>query len=683
MPVKSYVKNDNGGLDLKYSVPTESDLEETLKSYLPLTGGTLTGDLYTQNVIPTAANTYTLGTAASPYKTLYFGRVNDNVRLTVDNAGTPWLYTGNNGGFNLNGVLISRELRPSSSNTYDIGRSSSCWKDLYLSGNLSDGTNSVTIAEIQKKTGAFSWSMVTNDITYYPSVDYVCIGYLCPLDALYQEDSKADRVAYLSPSCVTIQYSTDGGTTWIDSGYGDASKRLLFGHKSGTYINVGRSSAGESITLTEDNKANYQTRIIINGLNDDRYCKIQSCYLYMTCPQRVSVQLKYTTYGAQDTEVLWRDWTELGGWSGPNKFPLVSKTAWGSNSSNHIYNLILYFKVTGTIRYPTNPGTIGDIRFYGDSAWGSKARVDSPYYKDEYGNIYPRNGFKKVSSLGTSSSFWNNIYGVTLYENGTSLSNKYQTKLSTSQLSAVNSGITSTKVSTYDGYSTTISNKADKTAAVNSLSVSGTTLSYKDVNGTQLGSVTLPSGGGSYTLPTATSSVLGGVKLGSNTVQTVAANSVSSVAERTYAVQKNSSGQMVVNVPWTDTVETNFEATFICSPSTYEAIFDDEYYYPEEFIQIVVTAFGTSTTSSDQSSLIIANSDGQAMVTYEPLYCGDQIVISLYYDGQSYTGGSCAMYSRATGTTRTNTSLYHFNESVVSVLLKGRAQYTITRYEVA
>lgn len=82
---------------------------------------------------------------------------------------------------------------------------------------------------------------------------------------------------------------------------------------------------------------------------------------------------------------------------------------------------------------------------------------------------------------------------MTLYENGTSLSNKYQTKLSTSQLSAVNSGITSTKVSTYDGYSTTISNKADKTAAVNSLSVSGTTLSYKDVNGTQLGSVTLPS----------------------------------------------------------------------------------------------------------------------------------------------------------------------------------------------
>ena len=49
----------------------------------------------------------------------------------------------------------------------------------------------------------------------------------------------------------------------------------------------------------------------------------------------------------------------------------------------------------------------------------------------------------------------------------------------------------------------------------------------------------------------ATSSLLGLVKLGSNTVQNTSANSVTSTASRTYAVQKNSSGQLVVNVPWT------------------------------------------------------------------------------------------------------------------------------------
>lgn len=48
----------------------------------------------------------------------------------------------------------------------------------------------------------------------------------------------------------------------------------------------------------------------------------------------------------------------------------------------------------------------------------------------------------------------------------------------------------------------------------------------------------------------ATSSTPGKVKLGSDTTQTVAAENVSSTASRTYAIQTNSNGQLVVNVPW-------------------------------------------------------------------------------------------------------------------------------------
>jgi len=51
-------------------------------------------------------------------------------------------------------------------------------------------------------------------------------------------------------------------------------------------------------------------------------------------------------------------------------------------------------------------------------------------------------------------------------------------------------------------------------------------------------------------LPTATASILGGVKLFSDTDQSVAANTVSATASRTYGIQFNSSDQMVVNVPW-------------------------------------------------------------------------------------------------------------------------------------
>ena len=54
----------------------------------------------------------------------------------------------------------------------------------------------------------------------------------------------------------------------------------------------------------------------------------------------------------------------------------------------------------------------------------------------------------------------------------------------------------------------------------------------------------------------ATDTATGGVQLFSNTDQSVAANTVSTTANRTYGLQLNSADQGVVNVPWTDTVYT-------------------------------------------------------------------------------------------------------------------------------
>lgn len=57
----------------------------------------------------------------------------------------------------------------------------------------------------------------------------------------------------------------------------------------------------------------------------------------------------------------------------------------------------------------------------------------------------------------------------------------------------------------------------------------------------------------SYSLPLMSTTQRGGAKLGNDTTQTVGANPVTTTVNRTYAVQKNASEQLVVNVPWIDT----------------------------------------------------------------------------------------------------------------------------------
>jgi len=68
---------------------------------------------------------------------------------------------------------------------------------------------------------------------------------------------------------------------------------------------------------------------------------------------------------------------------------------------------------------------------------------------------------------------------------------------------------------------------------------------------------------GTYVLPVATSTVLGGVKIADNTVQTTAANTITTTASRTYGSQLNSAGQLVVNVPWTNTTYSMMTSTVL------------------------------------------------------------------------------------------------------------------------
>ena len=133
--------------------------------------------------------------------------------------------------------------------------------------------------------------------------------------------------------------------------------------------------------------------------------------------------------------------------------------------------------------------------------------------------------------------------------------------------------------------------------------VDGATVSISGLNNSISTSVTNPTGSIfalGISLEAATATVRGGVELFSNTVQTVAANSVTTTASRTYGVQVNSDGQAVVNVPWTDN-SSSVEFVFAATSGSSSTVTNGG-------TMTFAAGSGITTTGSGSGTITIANS---------------------------------------------------------------------------
>ena len=102
-------------------------------------------------VVDTASNQEITGSKTFPVGTIIKINSSYYYEFTNDNSGQIGLKRNGQYGvtFDANTIRGIAGLVPRANNVSDLGTSGAKWKDLYLNGNLSDGTNSVNIADLK------------------------------------------------------------------------------------------------------------------------------------------------------------------------------------------------------------------------------------------------------------------------------------------------------------------------------------------------------------------------------------------------------------------------------------------------------------------------------------------------------------------------------------------------------
>lgn len=253
--------------------------------------------------------------------------------------------------------------------------------------------------------------------------EYNTSGSVNEYDRLMIPSNNANRLAFMRSDYVTIEYTTNGGTTWVDYGASVDTKNNLFAMSGGANIYIGGNVYDASTTLTTNNMGNFKTRVIINNPSD-RYCQINKFYCVHSGPHSSVVKIEYCTFNDENTWNVWRNDTAISGWSGPNMMTL-SPTRACFGSGTQVKKIRLTFSYVGiSSDWTTKLGSVGDFRFFGITAWSGSATRETPYYWNSNADILPYLG-NNTQNLGSTSQQWKVVCGVTLYENGTSLSNKY------------------------------------------------------------------------------------------------------------------------------------------------------------------------------------------------------------------------------------------------------------------
>ena len=181
---------------------------------------------------------------------------------------------------------------------------------------------------------------------------------MTPVDMAISSLHNANRLAFANPAGITIEYSRNGGKTWVDYGASDAAKiNLVSG--LGSRFNIGGKTSGITV--------NDQLRVTINATDCGVYTQAERIYINIGSYEArgCSVKLEYSKKGSESTFNTAGTY-EIVGW---NSIPISANFGGGSNQTSNWAVIRLTFSITGLSSTYSSALELLDLQLHGETYW--------------------------------------------------------------------------------------------------------------------------------------------------------------------------------------------------------------------------------------------------------------------------------------------------------------------------
>ena len=193
-----------------------------------------------------------------------------------------------------------------------------------------------------------------------------------PIDAAMIEELGANRFAFFRAAGITIEYTRDGGSTWIDYGATDVQKVGLF--SNGCNFTIGKADNTDKATA---HGSDYQLRITLDTGLGGVYSALNKFAIYISTSGSSynSVTIEKALQSTPTTYVTQVEDVPIAGWSGWNIININgSITTYGNTPSSQYGRLRFIFKANGG---NTNylGLTINRIKAFGGQGWSTPSNL--------------------------------------------------------------------------------------------------------------------------------------------------------------------------------------------------------------------------------------------------------------------------------------------------------------------